>query len=185
MMQDCSLPQAATLHKIHEKADVKRPAKGRTGHGAQQGSYCPRGLSLCLWQVSRKEFSMRKPQQNTASSQGSGTKLGNLGIRRDWARANALKRESSCSIVSSSISEHKAISLWVTLWEYSQSTDSRAVRPEEAAGDHQVWGTLKVYLPSAAELLGIPEGPASERGLTAPQIKGCIRCQNLNKPQKL
>lgn len=37
----------------------------------------------------------------------------------------------------------------------------------------------------AAELLGIPEGPASEKGLTAPQIKGCIRCQNLNKPQKL
>lgn len=38
MMQDRSLPQAATLHKIHEKADVKRPAKGRTGHGAQQVS---------------------------------------------------------------------------------------------------------------------------------------------------
>lgn len=51
MMQDCSLPQAATLHKIHEKADVKRPAKGRTGHGAQQGSgeAIAQGASVCAF----------------------------------------------------------------------------------------------------------------------------------------
>lgn len=51
-----------------------------------------------------------------------------------------------------SISEHKAMSLWVTLREYSQSTDSGVLRREEAAGDHQVWGTLKVFVERAVLL---------------------------------